>query len=214
MRRSSNAPAWRTFSSGDCARRVGRPRTWPAPWILAALAFVPAVAAPIALHANLLIAAQLTGNAEASRGTRQVEYAKIRVSLWQAHRRLSGRWPIIVQIWFHCEPERRFRKQCLPRSPPVTHVMTHASNPAPPASLPPTLRSAMRPSPFAFMAASASQRNAMHHYLKRAHLFDHISGGTRLHQVNAAALLRRPTLNRRAAIVLSAVLRVSPASRG
>lgn len=150
-----------------------------------AIAFVPAATAPITLHANLLIAAQLAGNAEATRDL-AVEYAKIRVQFGKP----IGAFQAVAH---HCTD------MALRTRAAVAQAM-FAAVAARDARADARFQSAAA----SIVAADAALRNAtiairihggigftaecdVHHYLKRAHLFDHVSGGTRLHQTTLLA---------------------------
>jgi alkylation response protein AidB-like acyl-CoA dehydrogenase len=156
----------------------------------AALVFVPSVARPIALHANLLIAAQLTGNAEATRDL-AVEYAKIRVQFGKP----IGAFQAVAH---HCADMALRARAALSQTMFAAVAARDARDDA-----------RFQTSAASIITADAALRNAtiairihggigftaecdVHHYLKRAHLFDHISGGGRLHQV---ALLAEPVPN-------------------
>ncbi|WP_166903448.1 acyl-CoA dehydrogenase family protein [Mycobacterium sp. DL440] len=156
----------------------------------AALGFVPAAAAPIALHANLLIAAQLAGNAEATRDL-AVEYAKIRMQFGKP----IGAFQAVAH---HCADMALRTRAALSQTIFAAVATRDARDDA-------RFQSAAA----SIVATDAALRNAtiairihggigftaecdVHHYLKRAHLFDHISGGTRLHQTT---LLAEPVPN-------------------
>lgn len=149
------------------------------------VAFAPAAAAPIALHANLLIAAQLTGNAEATRDL-AVEYAKMRVQFGKP----IGAFQAVAH---HCADMALRTRAALSQTMFAAVAARDARDDA-------RFQSAAA----SIVTADAALRNAtiairvhggigftaecdVHHYLKRAHLLEHISGGTRLHQTKLLA---------------------------
>jgi alkylation response protein AidB-like acyl-CoA dehydrogenase len=151
----------------------------------AALAFVPATAAPIALHANLLIAAQLTGNAEATQEL-AVEYAKVRMQFGKP----IGAFQAVAH---HCADmalrTRAALSQTMFAAVAVRDARDDARFQSAAASIV-TTDAALRNATIAIRIHGGIGFTAecdVHHYLKRAHLFDHISGGTRLHQTTLLA---------------------------
>jgi alkylation response protein AidB-like acyl-CoA dehydrogenase len=151
----------------------------------AALAFVPTAAAPIALHANLLIAAQLAGNAEATRDL-AVEYAKIRVQFGKP----IGAFQAVAH---HCADmalrARAALSQTIFAAVAVRDARADARFQSAAASIV-TADAALRNATIAIRIHGGIGFTAecdVHHYLKRAHLYDHITGGTRLHQTTLLA---------------------------
>jgi alkylation response protein AidB-like acyl-CoA dehydrogenase len=145
-----------------------------------ALAYVPAEIAAVRQRANLLAAAQLVGMAEAVRDM-AVEFAKVRVQFDKP----IGSFQAVAH---HCA-DMELRARAARTQANFAAVAMRDGRPDAPFQI----------SSAAIVAADAAIRNAtisirvhgamgftaeggVHHYLKRAHLFERINGRARLHQ--------------------------------
>ena len=149
--------------------------------------FIPATTAPLAQRANLLIAAALAGNADAT-CTLAVEYAKVREQFGKQ----IGSFQAVAH---HCSDMAIRARSALAQAAFSAIIMRDGRGDA-----------ELQVASAAIVSADAAIRNAtiairvhggmgftaecdVHLYLKRAHLLVHLNGGTRIHQEK---LLSRP----------------------
>jgi alkylation response protein AidB-like acyl-CoA dehydrogenase len=147
---------------------------------VAARLFIPVATAPMAKRANLLIAAALAGNADASCSL-AVEYAKIREQFGKP----IGAFQAVAH---HCSDMAIRARAALAQTAFASIIMRDNRADA-----------ELHVASAAIVAADAAIRNAtiairvhggmgftaecdVHLYLKRAHLLDHLNGGARFHQ--------------------------------
>jgi hypothetical protein len=147
---------------------------------IAALIFVPTSQAPLARRANLMIAAALAGNADAT-CVLAVEYAKIREQFGKQ----IGAFQAVAH---HCSDMAIRARAAVAQTAFASIIMRDDRADA-----------ELQVASAAIVAADAAIRNAtmairvyggmgftaeceVHLYLKRAHLLDHLGGGRRLHQ--------------------------------